>query len=140
MTKSKSGSITLIFTSLFASSCTDKGSPVQVIDPIGKFVVDSFSPACTVMTNPINDSLWTYVSCILTYHFEVLPGSVTDFGFVVVDYIGMGLNVTPAYPDSLGLIYSWLSSGFWIKDSLSGIDSVTVQCGLNGPFWTLNQQ
>jgi hypothetical protein len=134
MNPSQSSLLILACVGLLLASCSDKGSPVETTDPLGRFVVDSFSAACTVKTNPANDSLWAYVSYIFSYHFEGLPGTINNFGLEVVDYIGMALYIDYGYPDSVYKIYTW-SAGFWLRDSLSGIDTVTIRCGVSGPFW-----
>lgn len=125
--------VTILFV-IALQGCTDLGTTPEPKTAVGKFVVDSFDVACTVKTNPNNDSLWAYFPYTLIYHFEGLPGTINHFTIWAVNREGMGMFIDYAYPDSVNKRYTW-SFGFWARSALVNVDSVDVNCSLSGPFW-----
>jgi len=125
---------TVILLAIIIGGCSDIGTSPEEEALTGSFVMDSYSVACTVKVNPINDSLWAYLPFTLRYHFEGWPGTINYFTIWAENYEGTGLHLDYAYPDSVGKIYIW-SSGFWVRNALIDVDTLTVQCYLNGPFW-----
>ena len=61
----------LLFLLFFFACSIDKSpvSPIQEMKP-GKFVIDYFDTEINVKINPESDSLWSYFSYSINYHFE----------------------------------------------------------------------
>jgi hypothetical protein len=123
----------LLILLFFIVGCSNQNSLTES-EYKGEFVVESYSVVDSVKINPINDSLWTYISFDLKYQFRVWPGTINRFTIAAINYSGMSLNLDYAYPDSVNKFYKW-SYGYWLHDSLEGIDSITVITNISGAFW-----
>ena len=110
----------------------------QPSGPSGVFVVDSLILDCSVRPSPLSDSLWTYVSFRVRYHFEGCTGSINMLVITVPEYERVIVNLDSARPDSFG-VQRTLSQGLWIRSELAEQDSIHVVYSLHGAFWTLDR-
>jgi hypothetical protein len=124
----------------FLSSCSKEEIIEETIlnsnGEAAKFVVDNFETKVVVKVNPQVDSLWSYVSHALIYHFENQPGTIFSYDIEIKDYLGVGLNITPAYPNSIDKQYTW-NHDYWLKTDLAGVNNLTIKYQLKGSFWDI---
>ena len=125
---------------LFFFACSKDRSPLSPIQEMkpGKLVIDHFYTEIIVKINPENDSLWSFFSYSIKYHFENQPGTVQAFG-MIVDNLGMVLNIDYASPIPKNQIEKFEGS-FWIKDDFLGRDSINASFGMSGAFWNYDEE
>ena len=99
----------------------------------GRFIVDSLAASAVVKVNPEKDSLGTFFSYYLTYHFKNVPGTLFTSTFCVGNEC-LKINVTPAFPTPVNVQRTW-SDGWWVRNNLAGVDSLMMVCRLQGTFW-----
>ena len=105
----------------------------EIQTEVGKFVVDSWNASVVVKVNQEKDSLGTFFSYSLSYHFENVPGTLFTSTFCVGDEC-LIINVTPASPTPVNVQRTW-SNGWWVRNNLEEVDSVMMVCRMQGAFW-----
>ena len=130
----------LLFLLFFFACSIDKSpvSPIQEMKP-GKFVIDYFDTEIKVKINPESDSLWSYFSYSINYHFENQPGTVGSFGIIIDYYYGMSLFLDYASPIPVNKMEKFEGS-YWIKEDFLGKDSINVDFGMSGTFWNFDKR
>ena len=126
---------------LFFFACSRDKSPVgpmQEMKP-GKLVIDYFHTEINVKRNPENDSLWSFFSYSIKYHFENQPGTVQALSIIMDNYLGMVLNLDYASPIPKNQIEKFESS-FWIKNDFFRMDSININFGMSGVFWNYDEK
>jgi hypothetical protein len=129
--------VAILLASVIAG-CKDLGPTVMpnttnVPQTAGKFFVDAFAVACSAKVNPRNDSLQAYFPFTLQYHFEGSPGSLNMMRIVFDRHLTFQTNSDGPFPDSIAGPCS-VSWGFWTTSSLAQLDSVMVECQLEGAY------
>lgn len=112
-------------------SCSKDQTPLCPAD--GEFVMDSYNYNATVKTNPDNDSLWCFLLCSFTYHFEKIPGNVLRLTLEVKGYDCVMKFWNVSKRTAPGVIRTMLDS-IWINNDMEGADSLYIKIELSGVF------
>ena len=121
--------LTIFFPILYLIGCGEEDM-VQS-KPSQKIVVDEFSAIANVQFR--GNEKETKFDYLIKYHFLDGCGSIEKVTFNVINYI-RAVNYRQLEPTPMGMIATkeyW----FWIADTLSARDSVTLTCTMNGTFY-----
>ncbi len=131
----KKSFIALTLFALISFACTDNDLQVEPVKDADAFIVDSFMATCSVKKYPLNDSLWSCITCNISYHFTGTPGTMDIYDLYAIGQpIGISVQVYNVNPDSVGTIHQW-TQDLWIKNTLPDLDSIRVHSWILGYFW-----
>ena len=96
------------------------------------FVVDSTNISISI--ERYHDSVqWARVYCIVKYHFTQFAGTLENLSFAYMDTSSEFINKSNS-PEPPNIVKRW-DGGFWIRDSLVNIDTVTMNLTMRGLFY-----
>lgn len=106
-----------------------KSNVVSNFPSNANFVVDTLIPSISI--EAYHDSVrWARVYCIVKYHYTEFSGTLENLSFSYLE-INSDFDNKPKTPDPKNVFKRW-DGGFWIRDSLVNIDTLTIDLTMRG--------